>query len=119
MTTKLSTPRPVVRIVREPASMMAAQRPPSAPDATVERARSFSSHLFLCAECAHAVIFAEQPRAQCTRPGGAFEGRVVFAGQPGCADASPRVDDDFALAWCTPGAKKMHSRFLNVPSRAH
>lgn len=70
-----------------------------------------------CAECRFSEIYAEQPRALCTCADSLYAGRAVFSGQPVCAAACPRSGDELALAWCTPGRKIMHSRFLSVPPR--
>lgn len=69
------------------------------------------TQLFVCAECRHAQLFAVQPRAVCTLLGTPLVGRVVFAGQPGCAQLVPRRDADVILAWTAPGAKVTSSRF--------
>ena len=71
-----------------------------------------------CADCAHAQLFAVQPRALCVRAEGDVWGRTLFAGQPACTEMTPRGSDDLSLAWCTPGIKKMRARFHTVPPRA-
>jgi len=63
------------------------------------------TRLFVCAECRHARLFAVQPRALCTLVGAPREGKVLFAGQPGCAQMAPRRDADVMLAYASPGAK--------------
>ena len=70
-----------------------------------------------CADCRYSEIFAEQPRALCTCEGSPFAGKAVFSGQPVCAGCVPRTGEELALAWCTPGLKIMHSRFLTIPPR--
>ena len=40
----------------------------------------------VCAECKYAQLFAVQPRALCQHPTAFLAGRVLFAGQPSCAD---------------------------------
>jgi hypothetical protein len=70
-----------------------------------------------CADCRYSEIYAEQPRAVCTCEASQFSGRVLFSGQPVCAACVQRSGDELALAWCTPGRKIMHSRFLSVPLR--
>ncbi len=62
------------------------------------------TRFFVCAECRYAQLFAVQPRAFCTRAGGALKGRALFAGQPGCAQFVPRSAQDLTLAWSAPGA---------------
>ncbi len=94
--------------VREPVRVAAVEGPP----APAQRIR-----VPACADCAHAQLFAVQPRAVCARAEGDGSGRALFAGQPACAAMTPRGADDLSLAWCTPGAKTMHSRFLTVPPR--
>ena len=70
-----------------------------------------------CADCRFSEIYAEQPRALCTCAESPFSGKAVFSGQPVCAAACPRTGEELALAWCTPGRKVMHSRFVTVPPR--
>lgn len=70
-----------------------------------------------CADCSFAEIYAEQPRVLCTCAESPFAGKAVFSGQPACAGVVPRSGDELALAWCTPGRKVMHSRFICVPPR--
>ena len=55
-----------------------------------------------CAECASAQLYAVQPRALCTAAGSAFYGRVLFAGQPACAEMTARGNDDLSLSWPWP-----------------
>ena len=70
-----------------------------------------------CADCRFSEIYAEQPRALCTCVGSPFAGKAVFSGQPVCGACARRSGDELALAWCTPGRKVMHSRFLTIPPR--
>jgi hypothetical protein len=70
-----------------------------------------------CADCRYSEIYAEQPRALCTRDESPFAGKAVFSGQPVCGACVPRTGNELALAWCTPGRKVMHSRFLTIPPR--
>jgi hypothetical protein len=70
-----------------------------------------------CADCHFSEIYAEQPRALCTCASSPFAGKAVFSGQPVCATCVPRDGEELALAWCTPGRKVMHSRFLSLPTR--
>ena len=66
--------------------------------ATERRLPAKASLLFVCAECTYAQRFAVQPRALCTRRGGALEGTVLFAGQPACAQFAPRKSVEPVLA---------------------
>lgn len=70
-----------------------------------------------CADCRFSEIYAEQPRALCTCADSPFAGKAVFSGQPACDACAPRCGGELALAWCTPGRKVMHSRFLSIPPR--
>lgn len=70
-----------------------------------------------CADCRYSEIYAEQPRVLCTCADSPFTGKAVFSGQPICSAATPRSGDELSLAWCTPGRKVMHSRFVCVPPR--
>ena len=70
-----------------------------------------------CADCRFSEIYAEQPRALCTCADSPSAGQALFSGQPACSASLPRSGDELALAWCTPGLKIMHSRFLSVPPR--
>ena len=45
---------------------------------------------YVCAECRYAELLAVQPRAVCVNPAAAFKGRVLFTGQPACADFVPQ-----------------------------
>lgn len=67
--------------------------------------------LFICAECRYAQLFAVQPRALCTREGSVFRDKVVFAGQPACAQVVLRTSADPAAARCSPGGKRISRRF--------
>jgi len=78
-----------------------------------------SGDLHVCAECKYAQLFAVQPRAVCTCEGSALVGKVLFAGQPACADMSARGGEELVLALCTPGVKVTHARFGGAGSRAH
>lgn len=69
------------------------------------------TELFLCADCRHAQLFAVQPRAVCTLVGAPLEGRVLFAGQPGCAQLTPLRGAVVMLAWTSPGADVTTLRF--------
>jgi len=69
------------------------------------------SRLFVCAECAHAQVFAVQPRALCTCEEAPCRGRVLFAGQPGCPQLVPRRGTDPIMAWCSPGTNQTNRRF--------
>ena len=91
MPTTPSVPEAVTRLIREPLA---------AP-----------SRLFVCAECAHAQVFAVQPRALCMCEGAPYRDRVLFAGQPGCPQLVPRRGTDPIMAWCSPGTKQMTRRF--------
>ena len=78
-----------------------------------------STHQPVCLECTYAELFAEQPRARCTCAASSYQKQVVFAGQPACAQMMPRGDDDLTLAWCSPGLKTAHARFVQPRPRAH
>lgn len=71
----------------------------------------------LCLECAHAELFTEQPRARCRCADSLYAGKVVFAGQPACAQMAPRGEDDLSLAWCSPALKAARG-FMRTPKRA-
>ena len=77
------------------------------------------THLALCLECTYAELYAEQPRARCTSAESEHAKQVVFAGQPACAQMKPRGEDDLTLAWCSPGLKAAHARFVQPRPRAH
>ena len=85
----------------------------------VERVSARSNKLHVCAECEFAQLFAVQPRAVCTCPGSASVGKILFAGQPACADMSPRAGEELVLSTCSPGLKKMRTRFVSTPARMH
>jgi hypothetical protein len=85
----------------------------------VGRLSTRSGDLYVCAECKYAQPFAVQPRAVCTCEGSASVGTVLFAGQPVCADMSPRGGEELVLSMCTPGVKATHARFVGAGSRAH
>jgi len=72
------------------------------------------THLFVCAECHYAQLFAVQPRAVCTCRGAALEGCLVFSGQPACDRVRPRRGDDRTLAWCSLRAATTRLRFAQV-----
>ena len=78
-----------------------------------------SAKLHVCAECKYAQLFAVQPRAVCTRQGGAAAGKVLFAGQPACADMSPLDGRELVLSTSACGAKKSRPRFVSAPARIH
>jgi hypothetical protein len=61
-----------------------------------------SSHLFVCAECAHAQLFAVQPRALCTCEVSPMGGKVLFAGQPACVTLARRGEDDLTVGTSLP-----------------
>jgi hypothetical protein len=75
------------------------------------------SHLVICAECAHAELYAEEPRARCDCAESAYTRQIVFAGQAACASMTPRDKEDLTLAWCTPGLKTAHARFVQPRPR--
>jgi hypothetical protein len=52
----------------------------------------------LCADCLCSEVYALQARAHCAHPLAAFSGRVLFAGQPACADFIRQPDVDLRLA---------------------
>lgn len=74
-------------------------------------------HLVVCAECAYAVLYAEEPRARCDCAESAYTRQIVFAGQAACASMTPRDVADLSLAWCTPGLKTSHARFVKPRAR--
>lgn len=76
------------------------------------------THLFVCAECHYAQLFAVQPRLLCTLRGAPTEGTVLFAGQPACGDMVLRGGDDAELAWCSPGLKAAPSRIPHGATHA-
>ena len=77
------------------------------------------SHQAVCYECRYAELYAEQPRARCRCAASVHARQVVFAGQPGCALMTPRDEKDLTLAWCSPGLKSGHARFVQLRPRAH
>jgi len=77
------------------------------------------THQPLCLECTYAELYAEQPRARCRCAESEHAKQVVFAGQPACAQMTPRGEDDLTLAWCSPGLKAAHARFVQPRPRAH
>jgi len=84
----------------------------------VERLSVRSGGLHVCAECKHAQLFAVQPRAVCTCQSSASAGKVLFAGQPACADMSPREGgEQLVLSMWASGPKKTRTRFVSAPSR--
>ena len=83
----------------------------------VERRTTRSGDLHVCAECKYAQLFAVQPRAVCTYQGSASAGKVLFAGQPACADMSPREGEELVLSMCAPGLKKTRTRLVSGPAR--
>jgi hypothetical protein len=85
----------------------------------VGRLSARSGDLHVCAECKYAQLFAVQPRALCTCEGSASAGKVLFAGQPACADMSPREGEELVLSMCTPGVKVTHACFIGAGSRTH
>jgi|GEM_PF-1725461 len=85
----------------------------------VERRSARSGDLRVCAECKYAQLFAVQPRAVCTYQGSASAGKVLFAGQPACADMSPREGEELVLSMCAPGLKKTRTRLVSVPAPIH
>jgi hypothetical protein len=80
----------------------------------VPRAPVAPSRLFVCGECAHAQLFAVQPRALCMCEGSPFRDKVLFAGQPGCRRLVPRRGTDPIAAWCSPGTKRTSRRFAET-----
>jgi hypothetical protein len=74
-------------------------------------------HLVVCAECAYAVLYAEEPRARCDCAESTYASQIVFAGQAACASMKPRDEADLSLAWCTPGLKTAHARFVQPRPR--
>ena len=85
----------------------------------VERVSARSNKLHVCAECEFAQLFAVQPRAVCTCEGSASKGMVLFAGQPACADMSPRAGEELVLSLCASGPEKMRPLFASTPARMH
>jgi hypothetical protein len=85
----------------------------------VGRLSTRSGDLHVCAECTYAQPFALQPRAVCTCEGSASAGKVLFAGQPACADMSPRAGEELGLSVWTPGVKVTSARSVGAGSRAH
>jgi hypothetical protein len=81
----------------------------------VERPSRRSSSLHVCAECKYAQLYAVQPRAVCTCQGSASAGKNLFAGQPACADMSPRGDGELVLAIY--GLNRMRTRSTSAPAR--
>ena len=75
-------------------------------------------HLVVCAECAYAELYAEEPRARCDCAASAYTRQIVFAGQAACASMTPRDEADLSLAWCTPGLKTAHARLGQTRRRA-
>jgi hypothetical protein len=71
------------------------------------------AHL-VCNECRHAQLYAVQPRAVCTCPGGEREGELVYSGQPACDCVQPRRGDERMLAWCSLRAVTTQLRFGQV-----
>jgi len=59
----------------------------------VARLSSRSNKLHVCAECKYAQLFPVQTPVVCTCEGSASRGMVHFAGQPACADMSPRAGE--------------------------
>ena len=74
-------------------------------------------HLVICAECAFAELYAEEPRARCDCAESAYTRQIVFAGQAACASMKPRDEAELSLAWCTPGLKTAHARFVQPRPR--
>jgi hypothetical protein len=70
----------------------------------------------ICAECRYAQLYAEEPWARCMCSASRLAMGLVFAGQPACVSMSPR-DEDLSLAWCTPGLKTAHARFVQPRPR--
>lgn len=93
--------------------------PSSAPPLDTEASADLSlvrpAHLFVCAECRYAQLFAVEPRVLCTLRGASSQGEVLFAGQPACSGIAPRCGDDRTLAQCSPGRKTTAS---HVPHRS-
>ena len=85
----------------------------------VERPSARSTTLHVCAECRHAQLFAVQPRAVCTCEGSPWAGKVLFAGQPACADMSPRDGGELILSTSVPGVKETGMRFVSASSLIH
>lgn len=54
---------------------------------------------FMCAECAHAQLFATRPLAVCTYAWGGSRGRVLYAGRPACERVLPRNGPQGAASW--------------------
>ena len=94
-------------------------RPAFVEQPAAPRATALPGHLAVCLECRYAELFAVQPRARCICPESDFAKQVVFAGRPACAQMMPREDDDLTLAWCTPGPKRAHARFMQPRPRVH
>jgi hypothetical protein len=58
-----------------------------------------TKRLFVCAECAHAQLFATKPLAVCTHERSGLRGRVLYAGRPACEQILPRNGPQAVVAW--------------------
>ena len=58
-----------------------------------------AKRLFVCAECAHAQLFAMRPLAVCTHERSCSRGRVLYAGRPACEQVLPRNGSRGAASW--------------------
>ena len=58
-----------------------------------------AKRLFVCAECAHAQLFALRPLAVCTHEWSCLRGRVLYAGRPACEQVLPRNGSQGAASW--------------------
>ncbi len=93
------------------------QNPIRAEAAAGTQVQSGSSHLFICAECAHAQLYAVQPRALCTGAASPLRGKVVFAGQPACDTLTRREEDDLSLGNSLPASARWRSSFIAAVAR--
>ena len=58
-----------------------------------------AKRLFVCAECAHAQLFATRPLAVCTHERSRSRGRVLYAGRLACEQVLPRNGSQAAASW--------------------
>jgi hypothetical protein len=64
-----------------------------------------AKRLFVCAECAHAQLFAMRPLAVCTHEWSGSRGRVLYAGRPACEQVLPRNGSRGAASWYKQGER--------------
>ena len=83
-------------------------------DEVIERQRTSAppTKLHVCAECRYALLFAVQPRALCTCQDAAAAGKILFAGQPACADMSLPGDEELVLSAFASGLNESRARFV-------